>query len=49
VSPTAVALGAQEMTVNDGRARRDLGYRPVVSIEEGLARLPEELARGSGA
>lgn len=49
VSPTAVALGAQEMTVNDSRARTDLDYHPVVSLEEALARLPEDLAReGSG-
>jgi nucleoside-diphosphate-sugar epimerase len=44
VSPTAVALGAQEMTVNDERARRELGYHPVVSVADGLARLPDDLA-----
>ncbi len=39
VSRTAVALGGHEMTVNDERARRDLGYRPVVSPAEGLEEL----------
>lgn len=29
----------QEMTVDDQRARRELGYAPVISIEQGLAEL----------
>jgi nucleoside-diphosphate-sugar epimerase len=45
VSPTAVALAGQEMTVNDQRARRDLGYRPVVSVEDGLVQLREHVGR----
>lgn len=48
ISPTAVALGAQEMTVNDDRARREIGYRPVVTVEEGLAQL-RGAARGGAA
>ena len=44
VSRTAVALGGHEMTVNDERARRDLGYRPVVSPAEGLEELRARLA-----
>lgn len=39
---TAVNLMFREVTVRDLRAREELGYRPVVSVEEGLA----ELARG---
>ena len=43
VSRTAVALGGHEMTVNDERARRELGYRPVVSVPEGLSDLRRHL------
>jgi nucleoside-diphosphate-sugar epimerase len=43
VTRTFLALSAQEMTVDDSKARRELSYRPVVTREEGLA----ELARGS--
>lgn len=39
VTRTFVALSAQEMTVDDGRARRELGYRPVLTRDEGLANL----------
>lgn len=39
VSRTAIALRGQEMTVNDERARRELGYRPVTSVEEGVEQL----------
>jgi nucleoside-diphosphate-sugar epimerase len=39
VSRTSVALGGHEMTVNDERARRELGYRPTVTVDEGIARL----------
>ena len=39
VSEGAIALVGHEMTVNDARARRELGYRPVVGVAEGLAEL----------
>jgi nucleoside-diphosphate-sugar epimerase len=39
VSEGALALVGHEMTVNDARARRELGYRPVVGVDEGLAEL----------
>jgi nucleoside-diphosphate-sugar epimerase len=39
LTPTAVGLMGVEVTVRDDRARRDLGYVPVVTREEGLARL----------
>lgn len=43
VSAAAVALGGHEMTVNDGRARTELGYHPVVTVDEGI----EDLAATS--
>jgi hypothetical protein len=27
------------MTVNDDRARREIGYQPVITVQEGLAQL----------
>jgi len=36
---TFLALSGQEMTVDDGKARRELGYRPVITREQGLAGL----------
>lgn len=36
---TAVNLFFREVTVSDAKARRELGYAPVVSIEEGLSAL----------
>jgi nucleoside-diphosphate-sugar epimerase len=36
---TALALGAQEMTVDDTKARRELDYEPTVSRDQGLAAL----------
>ena len=39
VSAAAMALGGHEVTVNDGRARRELGYAPVISLDEGIAEL----------
>ena len=33
---TALNLFFREVTVNDAKARRELGYRPVVSVDEGL-------------
>ena len=48
VSEGAIALVGHEMTVNDARARSELGYRPVVGIADGLAELRahEEASRG---
>ena len=39
LSRTAFALLLHEVTVDDSRARRELGYLPVISREEGLAAL----------
>jgi nucleoside-diphosphate-sugar epimerase len=39
VTRTFVALSAQEMTVDDAAARRELDYRPVLTREEGLKQL----------
>lgn len=39
VTRTAVAVLGQRCTVHDSKARRELGYAPVVSFDEGLARL----------
>lgn len=39
VTRTFVALSAQEMTVDDSAARRELGYRPVLTRDEGLKQL----------
>jgi nucleoside-diphosphate-sugar epimerase len=39
VSRTAVALIGVEVTVIDAKARSELGYAPVLSIEEGLAEM----------
>lgn len=36
---TAVELIGTQITVNDGKARRELGYSPVVTREQGLAAL----------
>jgi nucleoside-diphosphate-sugar epimerase len=41
---TFLALSGQEMTVDDGRARRELGYRPVLTREAGLAQLSRQTA-----
>jgi nucleoside-diphosphate-sugar epimerase len=41
ITRTAVRLVGEEVTLDDGKARRDLGYRPVVSIEEGLRAMSE--------
>lgn len=35
----AIVLGCQQVTVNDAKARRELGYRGSVSVEDGLAAL----------
>jgi nucleoside-diphosphate-sugar epimerase len=39
IDRTVVALSGQEMTVDDTRARRELGYTPVLTRAEGLAEL----------
>jgi nucleoside-diphosphate-sugar epimerase len=39
VSSAAMALGGHEVTVNDVRARLELGYVPVISVDEGIAEL----------
>jgi nucleoside-diphosphate-sugar epimerase len=44
VTRTFLALSGQEMTVDDSLARRELGYRPVVTREEGLAELARQSA-----
>ena len=36
---TGLNLFFREVTVNDGKARRELGYRPVIDIEAGLREL----------
>ena len=35
----AIALMGQEVTVSDAKARRELGYQPKVSVDEGLAEM----------
>lgn len=39
MSEGAMNLVVHEMTVNDERARRELGYAPVVGVQDGLAEL----------
>jgi nucleoside-diphosphate-sugar epimerase len=39
ITRTFLALSAQQMTVDDSKARHELGYRGVVSREDGLAAL----------
>lgn len=50
ITRTGVLLMGQQMTVNDARARRELGYRPVLSRDAGLADLfetaPSDFAQG---
>ncbi|WP_162529733.1 NAD-dependent epimerase/dehydratase family protein [Nocardioides caldifontis] len=41
VAYVAVALGGREVTVDDSRARRELGYVPVVTVDEGIEELRE--------
>lgn len=41
----AINLGAREVTVSDAKARRELGYRGLVSIDQGLAELQHPGAR----
>jgi nucleoside-diphosphate-sugar epimerase len=37
----AAAMMSSTITIRDDRARRELGYAPVVSVEQGLAELAE--------
>ncbi|MBX3248587.1 MAG: NAD-dependent epimerase/dehydratase family protein [Myxococcales bacterium] len=39
ITPFAVAITSRTVTVNTDKARRELGYAPVVSVAEGLAAL----------
>ena len=39
LSRTAVLLIGQEVTVDDRKARRELGYRAEMSVEAGLAEM----------
>lgn len=39
VTRTALALVGHEVTVDDGKARRELGYAPTLTIEQGLAEM----------
>lgn len=39
ITQTAVLLAGQEVTVDDSRARRELGYAPPVTVEAGLAEM----------
>lgn len=43
---STVATIAQQMTVDDSKARKELGYDPPVSREEGLAELRAAAASG---
>jgi nucleoside-diphosphate-sugar epimerase len=46
VSRTAILLTGTEVTVNDAKARRELGYRALVTREEGLAEMVQKEALG---
>jgi nucleoside-diphosphate-sugar epimerase len=48
LSRASLELVGHEMTVSDAKARRELGYRPAVSIDEGLAELRARHAAGTG-
>lgn len=39
ITRTSLKLMGEEVTVNDAKARRDLGYQSLVSIEKGLAEM----------
>ena len=47
VNRTVVALMGVEVTVVDEKARRELGYAPLVSVDEGLAEMATEAAQPS--
>jgi hypothetical protein len=44
VTRTAVALTGREITVSDAKARGELGYAGVVTLEQGLAELTRAAA-----
>lgn len=46
ITRTFLALSAQEMTVDDGKARRELGYTPPLSRDAGLAALSSSSPAG---
>ena len=39
ITRSAVRLIGEEVTVVDDKARRELGYTPIVTIEQGIAEL----------
>ena len=45
VTRSAVRLIGQEVTVSDAKARRELGYAPILSRDQGLAELRQATAR----
>ncbi len=45
VTRLAAALLSREITIDTDKARRELGYEPVVTIEEGLAEMAGETSR----
>jgi nucleoside-diphosphate-sugar epimerase len=47
IFPAVVALVGQEMTVNDARAREELKYVPLVSVDEGIEQLAAQAAADS--
>jgi len=49
LTPTAVALMGVEVTVKDDRARKELGYAPVITREQGFAALAGAPGNGPGA
>jgi nucleoside-diphosphate-sugar epimerase len=46
---TAVNLMFREVTVNDAKARRELGYRPVIGVTEGLEEMQLPVRAGARA
>jgi nucleoside-diphosphate-sugar epimerase len=46
---TAVALIGMQVTVKDDKARKELGYEPVITREQGLAELRALTSRASGS
>jgi nucleoside-diphosphate-sugar epimerase len=47
VTRTAVAELSQSCTLSDAKARRELGYEPVIDRDRGLVELAEESAHNS--
>jgi nucleoside-diphosphate-sugar epimerase len=42
ISSTSLSLMGQEITVSNAKAKRELGYEPIVNLEEGLEELRQE-------